>query len=73
MRGLILSKSIYRGREKNFVKGAVATIDKCRPVMLIEVANKEIVSFVDFLECETGLSYEVFLAGEDGPLARGSL
>ena len=62
-----------QGAEKKFVKGAVKTLEKFRPDMLIEVANSRIILFVDFLEYETGLSYDVFLADEDEPLSRFNL
>ena len=59
-----------QGAEKRFVKGAVETIKKFRPVMLVEVAIDKVISFVDFLEAETGLTYDIFLAGKDGPISR---
>ena len=62
-----------QGAEEKFIKGAVQTIKKFRPKMLVEVAVEKIIPFSNFLESETGLSYDIFLAGEDKPVDLSNL
>ena len=62
-----------QGGEKKFICGATETIKKFRPNMFIEVANDRILSFMDFLENETGLNYDVFFIYRDGPVSASQL
>ncbi|MBK23170.1 MAG: hypothetical protein CME70_04115 [Halobacteriovorax sp.] len=62
-----------QGAEKLFIQGAKQTIQKFRPKMLIEVSSKESLSFLKFLEKETGISYEVFSSEKEGLLTENDL
>jgi hypothetical protein len=66
-------KADVQGAEKLLVKGALSTIKKYKPKMLIEVASKESLDFFEFLQEATGLEYEVFSTERAGSLTKKDL
>ncbi len=66
-------KADVQGAEKFLIKGALETIQRYRPKMLIEVSSKESLSFLRFLEKETGISYEVYSSERSGALSNEDL
>lgn len=62
-----------QGAEKFFLKGALETLKKFKPKMLIEVAVEEVTSFIDFLNTETGINYSVFCTEQKNELSNDDL
>lgn len=62
-----------QGAEKLFIKGALATLKKFRPKMLIEVSANEGAEFLTFLEEQTGISYDVFSTDKEGILSKNDI
>lgn len=59
-----------QGAEKLFIKGALKTIKKFSPKMLIEVTAEESIDFLNFLESETGFTYKVYSTEKAGAISR---
>lgn len=66
-------KADVQGAEKFLIKGALSTIKKCKPKMLIEVSASECLEFYQYLQKETGLEYEVYSTERAGSLTEKDL
>jgi FkbM family methyltransferase len=66
-------KADVQGAEKFLIKGALSTIKKYKPKMLIEVASSESLEFYQYLQKETGIEYEVYSSERAGSLTEKDL